>query len=756
MRKMDAMTGWHWSNQTLTVQSTAGVVRLTPMTDDLIKMRIEAAGAWPNVLPSGAVVRDEWPAVTATVVEDGGKLTLSTARMRVEVGLNPLTLSWYDGEQLFARDEAILVGDNGSLSLQRTLLESDRFYGFGEKTGFLNKRGRKLEMWATDEPTHLEDADPLYQAIPFHIGLRDGYAHGLFVDSTAPIKYDLGSQDPAASYGIDVAAAICDLYVFAGPAIAEVIRHYTDLTGRMELPPMWTLGFHQCRWSYFPESMFREVADGFRAKDIPCDGMWLDIDYMDGYRVFTWDKARFASPERMLAEMGAQGFKVVTIVDPGVKVDAEYPVFQEGMAKDYFIKKPDGEVYHGQVWPGTTAFPDFMKPETRRWWGDLHTAAYYDKGIAGIWNDMNEPSSFTGIARRDRTLPHNVLQGEDGRQVPHKDVHNAYGFRMSQATYEGMKRNRPDRRPFILTRSGYAGIQRYAAVWMGDNHSWWQHLLGAMPMCMGMGLSGVPFVGTDVGGFSHDTNGELVARWMQLGAFTPFFRMHTAKGTRDQEPWSFGPEVEAISRKYIKLRYRLLPFFYTLFEEAHRTGLPIMRPLMLEHQADPETYHISDQFLVGRNVLVAPIYQPEVNRRLVYLPEGVWYDFWTGERYEGKQYVTAVAPLDTLPLYVRAGTALPMGPAMNYVGEQPMESLTLQVYAGQGTSEIYLDAGEGYGYRQGEYARVKVTVDGSQVTVGLPEGGFAVPWRQVEILFYGEGEVRRQVVSQIGGFTVKG
>ncbi|HYG59227.1 MAG TPA: TIM-barrel domain-containing protein, partial [Symbiobacteriaceae bacterium] len=326
-------------------------------------------------------------------------------------------------------------------------------------------------------------------------------------------------------------------------------------------------------------------------------------------------------------------------------------------------------------------------------------------------------------------------------------------------------------RPFLLTRSGCQGIQRYSAVWMGDNHSWWEHLLYHMPMCTNMGLSGVAFVGTDVGGFSANPDGELVARWIGLGAFTPFFRMHTAMGTRDQEPWSFGPEVEAICRKFINLRYRLLPFFYTLFEEAHRTGRPIMRPLVLEHQDDPETYHISDQVLIGRNVLVAPICQPGATRRMVYLPEGTWYNLFTGERFEGRQHILAQAALDTVPLFIRGGTALPMGPEMPHSGAVPMETLTLHVYPGEGEFTLYEDEGDGYGYTCGGFARTRIAVGTNQVEVGAPAGGYTPQWHQVELLLHGvtgtvtvdgqaveaapaEGGAHRVVVGKAGGFVV--
>lgn len=770
MNLMDSALNWHWSYATLHIDTPAGQLRLTPLAHDLIRMQIQAPGT-ASVMPTGAVAKSDWEPVEATVREQQGKLRLTTERITVEVELSPVRLSWFEGDRLFARDEAIEV-DHDRVVLRRSLPPDEHYYGFGEKVGALDKRGRRMEMWATDDPLHTPTTDPLYQSIPFFLGLRKGRAHGFFLDFGGRSFFDMGSRDPAAHASITAMGPVMDAYIFAGPSIAGIISRYTELTGRMPLPPLWSLGFHQCRWSYFPDERLRELARNFRQRQIPCDALWLDIDYMDGYRVFTWDKERFPDPKGLIEDLGQQGFKVVTIVDPGVKVDPDYPVYQEGVQARHFIHNPDGSIHEGQVWPGTTAYPDFLKVRTREWWGDLHKEAYLDKGVAGIWNDMNEPASFIHNPAGERTLPHDVVQGEEGREVPHKDVHNLYGFQMCQATYEGLRRHRPEKRPFILTRSGYAGIQRYAAVWMGDNHSWWEHILLHLTSCMGMGLSGVPFVGADVGGFSADANGELVARWIQLGAFTPFFRMHSAMGTRDQEPWTFGPEVEEICRQYITLRYRLLPFFYSLFEEASRTGLPILRPLVMEYQEDSETYTISDQAMLGSQVMIAPVYMPGVAHRMVYLPQGAWYDFWTGERLEGGRYIVADAPLDRMPVYLKAGAVLPMGPSMAYVGEKPADLLTLHVYPGEGRFNLYEDDGEGYGYRCGEYCRTALTLSGTRLTVGEPQGGCAPGHKRVEVIFHGvagsvlvdgkpvpaepaEADGLRVLVDRAGGFTVE-
>lgn len=766
LRLIDTLLGWSWHDNRLSLRTPAATISLTPLTEDLIRLQVEETGGL-LVLDSGAAIKRDWASVDAGVSAEGGRLVLSAGRMRAEVELSPVRIHWYEGARHLASDLAFIVHEDHRISVTRTLPAGEHCYGFGEKTGYLDKRGRRMEMWTTDQGV-MTHTDPLYQSIPFYVALRDGKAHGLFVDCTARSRFDMGSLDPAETCTIEVHSPLYDAYVFAGPDMRAVVSRYTELTGRTPLPPLWSLAYHQCRYSYYPEAKVREIARLFREKEIPCDALWLDIDYMDGYRVFTWDQERFPDPGALNSDLALEGFRVVTIVDPGVKVDPDFPVYQEGVAKGYFCKNPDGTVFVGTVWPGPSAFPDFLQAGARRWWGDWHREAYLDQGIAGIWNDMNEPANLARNEDCEKTLPYQTRQGEDGRQVPHKDVHNAYGFRMSQATYEGLQRHRPEHRPFVLTRSGYAGIQRYAAVWTGDNYSWWEGMADAMPLCLGLSLSGVAFVGGDVGGFGENPGGELMARWMQLGAFTPFFRTHAAKGSRDQEPWSFGPVVEAICKRYIELRYRLLPYWYSLFAEAARTGLPPMRPLVLEYQEDPETRHVGDQFLVGRDLLVAPVAQPGITRRLVYLPEGTWFDFWTGRHYEGKQHVVSLAPLETLPLFVRAGAVLPMWPVMDHVGARPVERLTLHLFAGKGEFTLYEDAGDGYG----PSAQTVIAVTPHGARVGAPDGGFTPPWREVELLLHGtpstiqidghpvettpaEGGAVRALVRKPGGFDVQ-
>lgn len=699
---------------------------------------------------SWAVVQHDWAGTRAQITETPAGLVLTTGveapGLRVTVRRQDLhmTIATADGRPVLVDAEpgAAFTLDGAGAAVSKRLAPDTRIYGLGQRMGFLDKRGEAVTQWATDDPLHHAGRDAMYQAIPFLLAVQSGGAYGLFLDSPALTKFDLGKTHPD-RLRLQTAEAELDYYVIVADTPKQVLARYTELTGRMPLPPRWSLGYQQCRWSYYPTERVREIAQEFRSRQIPCDVIYLDIDYMDGYRVFTWDPERFPDPTQLLADLRTMGYRVVTIVDPGVKVDPGYRVYEEGLAQGRFMTTPDGEVYVGKVWPGKAAFPDFLQAGTRRWWGRQH-AALLDQGVAGIWNDMNEPANFTepeitGLFKG--TVPGDVLQGEPGYQQPHAMVHNVYGLTMAAGTVAGLAELRPQERPFLVTRSGYAGIQRYAAVWMGDNHSWWEHLLQSVPTCLGMGLSGVPFIGTDCGGFGGDTTAELLVRWTQLGAFTPFFRNHAADGTRDQEPWVFGPETEALVAEAIRLRYRFLPYIYTVFAEAHRTGLPIMRPLLLEYPDDPHTHNLSDQYLLGADLLVAPVYQPGTARRMVYLPRGGWVDYWTGTLHAGEQYIVADAPLERIPLFVRQGAILPLGPAVQHTDE-PATTLTFDIF-GSGAGEVYEDDGSSPGYLQGAWAVTRVTSqvrDGATVvTVGPAVGEYRPPRTAVILRLRGHG-----------------
>ncbi|MCO7176036.1 glycoside hydrolase family 31 protein [Sporolactobacillus kofuensis] len=574
------------------------------------------------------------------------------------------------------------------------------FYGLGDKTGHLNKKGYHYKMWNTDDPSpHVESFEAMYKSIPFLIALKEKVAYGIFFDNTYESVFDLGKEN-SDYFSFGAVDGNLDYYFIYGPSVQDVVGGYTYLTGKTPLPQLWTLGYQQSRWSYTPEKRMRELANTFREKDIPCDVIHLDIDYMDGFRVFTWDKKKFPKPEQTLKELKQQGYKVVTIIDPGVKKDKGYPIYDEGLAHQYFATDKDGVPYVNKVWPGDSLYPDFSNEPVRKWWAS-NQKIMTDLGVAGIWNDMNEPASFNG------PLPDDVAFHNDGIQTDHREIHNVYGHYMSKATYEGLKKA-TGKRPFVITRACYAGTQKYSTVWTGDNQSLWEHLRMSLPMLMNLGLSGIAFCGTDVGGFGFDCTPELLARWMQVGTFTPLFRNHSSIFTRDQEPWAFNEETEEISRNYIKLRYQLLPYLYDLLHKGESTGLPIIRPLLLHYQDDQNTYEINDEFMCGEHILVAPVIGQGETSRIVYLPKGNrWIDYWTKQVFDGGQSIIKEAPLDVCPIFIKEGSILPLYPVQNYVGEKEVNQLTLDIYpldkGGDSRYVHYQDDGESFDYQSGVY-----------------------------------------------------
>jgi alpha-glucosidase len=621
-----------------------------------------------------------------------------------------------------------------------------RLYGLGEKTGELDKRGRTWTMWNSDEPEHLPLRDPLYQSIPVAYLFTPQSTGTLFVDSTATIHVDAGEAMPD-RLQLEVHDRAFECFIRVDDTLPNAVSGYTALTGRAPLPPEWALGFQQCRYSYFPDTRVREVARTMRRHRIPCDVIYLDIHYMDGYRVFTWDRKRFPDPAALTRDLRSDGFRVVTIVDPGVKADPEYPVFADGATRDLFLKEPTGAAYRGAVWPGEAVFPDFTDSAAREWWASWHHELF-DAGVDGIWNDMNEPADFTGSEefRPDFTVPDRLMARNDGDSASMATLHNAYANGMNDATRAAFTRYRPTERGFVLTRAGYAGIQRTAAVWTGDNHSWWEHIALMQPMLMNLGVSGVAFCGGDAGGFQANASGELVARWFEAAALMPFFRAHSALDTRDHEPWSFGPTVLDAVRNAISLRYRLLPYLYTLFEEASRTGAPVMRPLVYEYPHDAAVENRADQFMVGSALLVAPVATPAVRERAVYLPAGRWYDFWSGAAIDSAgEAVLAVAPLDRIPIFVRGGSIIPHETVRQHTAEAGDETVRLLVApAADGTARgsVYGDAGEGFAMREGEFWHAELAWDGASLRQSSParsvhhrgpEGGDIrfTRWRQV-------------------------
>lgn len=589
--------------------------------------------------------------------------------------------------------------------LRKQLAPDEGCFGLGQRTGPLARRGRRFTNWTVDisSPGHCRGDDNLYQAHPILLAARCGLAWGLYLHSSWYSSFDVGASDPDVLELFTLGGEL-DYFLFAGPTPAAVAEQLTRVTGRPALPPLWSLGYHQSRWSYASDQEAQAIAATFRARSIPLDVLHLDIDYMDGFRVFTWDPQRFSTPSTTVAELNANDTHVVTIIDPGVKrdLDGGYAVADSGIQGGHFVMNPDGGLFSGWVWPGEALFPDFCRPDTRHWWGDQH-AGHVSLGIAGIWCDMNEPAivdrPFGTPGECSQPMPLAAQQGDEGEGL-HAETHNLYGTLMARATHEGLARLRPGRRPWVLTRSGSPGVQRWAASWMGDNHSSWAHLQMSLPQLASMGLCGSVHVGVDIGGFYGDCSSELFARWIELGTFYPFMRCHTCRGTRPQEPWAFGAEVETIARAAIELRYRLLPYLYTLAHLAHRRGEPLLRPLLYDFPDASHLHDIDDQVMIGPSLMIAPICQPGVHQRTVQLPPGTWYDFRTGRRVMvagGHDGLVIQAPPGAMPILVRGGALLTLG-NVRQTTSAPLTELTIDAYPDSKTPGAWTlieDAGEG-------------------------------------------------------------
>jgi len=581
----------------------------------------------------------------------------------------------------------------------KKIFGDEKFLGLGDKPTDLNLRGKRLTNWNTDTYGFERDHDPVYRSIPFFMGLKDNLGYGIFFDNTFRTYFDFGFEDETiTSFWAD--GGEMNFYFIYGPNLVNVVERYTQLTGLPELFPKWAFGYQQCKWSYYPEQKVREIAQEFRKRKIPCDAIYLDIDYMDGFRCFTWHPEYFPNPQKLIHDLENLGFKTVTIIDPGIKVDPNYAVWKDGLKNLVFCTRMDGDLMTGEVWPGMCHFPDFTNPRVREWWANLFPALL-DFGVHGIWNDMNEPAVF-GLG----TFPLDVRHDFDGHPCSHRKAHNVYGMQMARATRMGLLKYHPSKRPFLITRSGFAGFQKYACVWTGDNIATWEHLWIASIQCQRFSISGVSFCGSDVGGFIGEPDGELFTRWVQLAIFHLFFRGHSSGDKGEKEPWVFGEQYEEIIRKFISLRYKLIPYLYTSFWKNTQIGTPVIKPLIVYDQFDYDTHHRQDEFIIGEHIMFCPIITQYAIGRWLYLPKGTWYLYWTDRQYIGGMEVWADAPIDSSPIFIKAGAVLPMYPVQQFVGELKIQTVELHYYLfneGLVVSHYYDDDGESWNYKNGEF-----------------------------------------------------
>ena len=697
------------------------VLQITVRRDSILRFRYTTTGIFENDFSYAITKYASRGYNHLDVSEDDDKYIITTAKLICHVSKIDLRKSIFD-----AKDNSLICEDElgfhweesyeyggDIVKMSKTAQPGESYYGLGDKPVDNNLKGKRFENWVTDSYAYGRETDPIYKAIPFYTGLHNKKSYGVFFDNTFRSFFDFCNERRNIT-SFWAQGGEMNYYFIYGPDMSEVVVNYTDLTGKPhEMPALWTLGYHQCKWSYYPESNVKEITSKFRELQIPCDAIYLDIDYMEGFRCFTWNKDHFPDPKRMVKELADDGFKTIVIIDPGIKIDMDYSVFKEGLDNDYFCKRADGPYMKGKVWPGECYFPDFTNPEVREWWSNLFKELVEDIGVKGVWNDMNEPAVMDVPGK---TFPNDVRHDYDGNQCSHRKAHNVYGMQMARATYQGLKKFSYPKRPFVITRAAYSGTQRYTSSWTGDNIATWDHLTIANLQAQRMCMSGFSFIGSDIGGFAEQPNGELYARWIQLGIFHPFCRTHSSGDHGDQEPWAFGTTITDVVRKFIELRYQLLPYLYTAFYRYVEEGIPILKSLVLYDQEDPQTHYRNDEFIFGEKILACPITGPNQKGRRMYFPRGKWYNFWNDQVVQGEQETWVDADLDSMPIFIKEGAIIPKYPIQQYVGEKTIDELTLDVYytLGKEDSQVYEDATDGYDYLKGRYSLRNFKLSGKE------------------------------------------
>jgi alpha-glucosidase len=683
------------------------LVELHWIAADCIRVRLRTVKGDFSTPFSYAVAKTDWPMVPIEILEGAEVLEVRSAAMVCRIGKRPFRISieTLDGDPICIDGAGMRWQVDGTVGLSLTIHPDESCYGLGERASSLNLRGKRLELWNHDPWEYGWGTDPLYFSIPFYLGVHSNGVYGLLWDNASRGSVDLGAAT-ANEISFEAEGGELCYYLFAGKDVNTILSRYTELTGRINLPPLWALGYHQSRFSYPSQDAVLKLAADLRDRNIPCDAIYLDIHYMDGFRAFTWSRERFTGLRQLITELHTKGFKVVAALNPGIKADPHYPAYNTGISQDVFLKYPDGEPFSAASWPGISHFPDFTRSESRSWWVE-RARELVEAGIDGFSNGMGEPTVLTteGV----RSLPDYIPYDNDGRGADFAGSHNVYGMLMGCASLAALEQHRPAHRQWNLSRAGFAGAQRYAASWTGSNASDWDHLRLSVSMTLNMGMSGAPMTGAAVGGFRGNADGELFTRWLQAACLMPLFFSHSAPGTLQHEPWSFGQPYEIINRVTIQLRYRLLLYLYSVVAQCKEFGWPVVRPLFMAEPDNPNLRSVDDCYMLGDAILVAPVLEPGAVSRSVYLPTGQWYDYWTNELLDGGQDLVVTAPLERLPLFVRAGTVLPVLPEMQFTGQATVDTLTLRVYPGRFETVLYEDRGEGMDFAQGDYRWVYVT-----------------------------------------------
>ena len=703
-------------------------ITLTMFENDIVKVFI--GDKYEESISTNGVV-DDLGKGEFIVEEDSNFVIVKGTKVLTFVDKNTTEISFRDLEGNIINEDfqPSFKDEEGNVYISK-VNDCLAYYGLGEKGGDLNKKGCYTENFNTDDPETDDDSITYYKTIPFYVALKEEATYGIFFDNSFRSYFDMGKKMGDRIFFGAIGGQI-QYYFIPGENIKEVVKNYTALTGRMEMPPLWSLGYQQCRFSYFSQEEVRELVKTFEEKDIPLDVVYLDIDYMDGFRVMTFKTPNFDDAAGLISDLKEKGIRTITIIDPGVKVDEEYDVFKRGKEGNHFTKKLDGEMFIGAVWPGDSAFPDFSNNDCREWWKSELKKFISEHGMDGIWNDMNEPCVFNND---HKTMLETCLHNSDNGVIEHKEFHNRYGFEMSRCSKEAQEELHPNERGFSMTRATYAGGQRYSSVWTGDNMSLWSQMRMSISMNANLGISGFSFVGNDVSGFGLDSSEELFIRWMEMGTFIPIFRNHSNMYTRRQEPWAFGPRAEKIAKKSIELRYELLPYIYDLYYISHKEGLPIFRPMIMEYEKDMNLLNMREQFMLGENMIVAPVLYEGERSKTVYLPKGIWFNYFTMEKLQGGKWYKLPCELDEILVFVKEGAIIPTyNKKFRNVKERP-KNILLKVFGENAKGFHYNDDGHTMEYLEGKYTYMDIKVVDGKEELKLINNGYSIEEIEFEII----------------------